>query len=76
MLVIANFANKAYAEYDVGVPDAKPWRVRMNTDLPAYGSDFTGTQTGTVTPFALAKDEQPYAVPLVLGAYSAIVLTR
>jgi 1,4-alpha-glucan branching enzyme len=76
VLVVANFANKAYTEYDVGVPDANAWRVRVNSDLPTYGSDFTGTQTGSVTPVVRATDGQAYALPLVLGAYSAMVLTR
>lgn len=76
VLVVVNFANTPYAAYDVGVPDANAWRIRLNTDLPAYGSDFTGTQRGTVTPVLRAKDGKPYALPLVLGPYSAIVLTR
>jgi 1,4-alpha-glucan branching enzyme len=76
VLVVANFANKAYAEYDVGAPDAAPWRVRVNSDLPAYGSDFTGAMTGTVTPVLRAKDGKPYALPLVLGPYGMMVLTR
>ena len=73
---MVNLANKGFTEYDVGVPDASPWRVRMNSDLPAYGSDFTGTMTGSVTPVLRAKDGKPYALPLVLGPYSVIVVTR
>ncbi len=76
VLVVINFANTAFTTYDVGVPDASAWRVRINTDLPAYGADFTGTQSGSVTPVLRAKDGKPYALPLVLGPYSAIVLTR
>ncbi len=76
VLVVANLANKAFTEYDVGVPDAAGWRVRMNSDLPAYGSDFTGTMAGSVTPMLRAKDGKPYALPLALGAYSVVVLTR
>ena len=76
VLVVVNFASTAYTEYDVGVPDANAWRVRVNTDLPAYGSDFTGTESGSVTPVLRAKDGKPYTLPLALGAYSAIVLTR
>ena len=76
VLVVANFSSTAFATYNVGAPDADPWRVRVNTDLPAYGSDFTGTQSGSVTPVLGATDGKPYALPLVLGPYSAIVLTR
>ncbi len=76
VLVVLNFANKGYTRYDVGAPDAAPWRVRVNSDLPAYGSDFTGTMTGSVTPALRAKDGKPYALPLALGPYAAVVLTR
>lgn len=76
VIVVVNLRNQPYTEYDVGVADATPWRIRMNTDLPAYGADFTGTQTGTVTPILRTKDGRPYALPLALGPYSAIVLTR
>ncbi len=76
VLVVANFSSTSFTAYNVGVPDANPWRVRVNSDLPAYGSDFTGTQSGSVSPKPIATDGKPYALPLVLGPYSAIVLTR
>ncbi len=76
VLVVVNLANKAYTEYDVGVADAAPWRIRVNSDLPAYGSDFTGSQTGSLAPVAKSTDGRPYSLPLALGAYSATVLTR
>jgi hypothetical protein len=48
----------------------------MNTDWPAYGSDFGQGETGSVTAVAGVKDGKPYTLPLVLGAYSAMVLTH
>ena len=76
VVVVVNLMNQGYAEYDVGVADAGPWRVRMNTDLPMYSADFTGGQTGSVTGIARVKDGKPFSLPLVLGAYSAMVLTH
>jgi 1,4-alpha-glucan branching enzyme len=76
VLVIVNLANKAYPEYLVGVDDGRPWSVRLDTDLPTYGSDFGGKPQGTLAPVARAVDGKAHALPLVLGAYSAVVLTR
>jgi len=76
VLVVLNFKNKAYAEYDIGVAGAGSWTIRLNTDATAYSTDFAAGQTGTVTAFAGVKDGKPYTLPLQLGAYSAMVLSR
>ena len=76
VIVIVNLMNKAYTEYDIGVADAGPWRVRLNTDNPSYSDDFAAGQTGSITARAGAKDGKPFTLPLILGAYSAMVLTH
>jgi 1,4-alpha-glucan branching enzyme len=76
VLVVVNLMNKAYVEYDVGVSDAGPWRIRLDTNSTAYGSDFTGGEAGPVTARAAAKDGKPYALPLALSAYGAMVITK
>jgi 1,4-alpha-glucan branching enzyme len=74
-IVVVNLKNKAYTEYDVGVPTAGPWKIRMNTESTTYGDDFIAGQTGSVMAKAGAKDGRPYTLPLVLGAYAAMVIT-
>ncbi len=77
VLVVVNLMNKAYTEYDVGVPDAGPWRVRLDTDAQKYGADFAAAApAGPIVAKTGPKDGKPYALPLVLGAYSAMVLTH
>ncbi len=76
VVVIVNLMNKAYTEYDIGVADAGPWRIRLNTDSTAYSSDFAAGQTGSVTAHAASRDGKPYTLPLMLGAYSAMVLSH
>jgi 1,4-alpha-glucan branching enzyme len=75
VLVVVNLKNKAYTQYDVGVPAAGPWKVRLNTERAAYGDDLTDGQSGAITAVAGPKDGKPFKLPLQLGAYSAIVLT-
>jgi 1,4-alpha-glucan branching enzyme len=76
VIVVVNLMNKAYTEYDVGISDAGPWRIRLNTDSTAYSSDFAAGETGSVTAVAGEKDGKPYTLPLELGAYSCMVITR
>jgi 1,4-alpha-glucan branching enzyme len=74
--VVVNLMNQAYTEYDVGISDAGPWRIRLNTDSTAYSSDFAAGETGSVTARLGTKDGKPYTLPLELGAYSCMVITR
>ncbi len=76
VIVIANLKNKAFAQYDVGVPSAGPWRVRLNTERAAYGDDLTDGQAGTISAVPGAKDGKAFVLSVQLGAYGAIVLTR
>jgi 1,4-alpha-glucan branching enzyme len=74
--VVVNLMNHAYTEYDIGISDAGPWRIRLNTDSPSYSPDFPSGETGTLTARLAPKDGKPYTLPLALGAYSAMVISR
>ncbi len=74
VIVVVNLGNQAYTEYDVGVTTKNPYTVKLNTESTAYGADFVAGQTGTITPKVTPKDGRPYALPLTLGAYAAMVL--
>jgi 1,4-alpha-glucan branching enzyme len=74
VIVVVNLANKAYSEYDVGVSLQGPYTVKLNTESTAYGADFVAGQSGKIATKTAAKDGRPYTLPLVLGAYAAMVL--
>jgi 1,4-alpha-glucan branching enzyme len=76
VIVIVNLRNKAYTEYDIGVADAGPWRIRLDTAWLRYGDDFAGGQAGSVSTRVQQKDGRPFTLPLVLDAYSAMILSR
>jgi 1,4-alpha-glucan branching enzyme len=76
VLVIVNFRNKPYTTYNFGVPSAGSWRVRLDTAWKAYGADLDGGQTGNIATLPMGWDAQPYTLPVRLGAYGAVVLTR
>lgn len=76
VLVVLNLRNRSYDRYDIGVPSGGAWRVALDSDWRAYGADFTGGQTGSITALAQPQGGQPYTLPLRLAAYGALVLTR
>jgi len=76
VIVVLNLRNRAYTRYDVGVPAGGAWRIRLDSDWRAYGSDFGGGQTGSVTALDQPYDGQPATLPVKLGAYGAVVFTR
>lgn len=76
VVVVLNFANRAYDGYRLGLPRGGAWQVRFNGDWRGYGEDF-GDQTvldtwGHDTP----ADGLRHAGEIGLGAYAAVILTQ
>jgi 1,4-alpha-glucan branching enzyme len=74
VIVLANFSNKAFTVYDLGVPKAGLWKVRFNSDDKKYGADYTGVTKDTMT-IAEARDGFAQKLPLALGPYAVIILS-
>ncbi len=76
VVVVANFANRAYVHYTVGFPRAGEWRVRFNSDWNGYSPDF-GNHPGYHT---LAqpggKDGLPCHGDVGIGPYSVLILSQ
>ncbi len=76
VIVVANFANKPYARYDIGLPEAGAWHVRMDSDAKRYSSDFGGGSTADVVATATPLDGSPARGSVVLAPYGVVVLSR
>ncbi len=77
VLVVVNLRNRGYTRYDVGSRIGGAWQVRIDTDLQRYGDGFgQATPAGSVEAIAALKDGLPFTIPVRLGPYSAVVLTR
>lgn len=76
VLVLVNMKNRAYTRYDVGVPAGGTYRVRVTSDRKAYGADFPEASASTVTALAQPYDGKPNTLPVAVGAYGVVVLTR
>lgn len=77
VVVILNFANRAYDAYRVGLPRAGLWRVRFNSDWRGYSPAFTDHPSDTVwaTPGDTA-DATPFGADVAIGPYTAIILSQ
>jgi len=76
VIVLANFGDRAYASYSVGVPRAGIWRVRFNGDWPGYDASFTGQASYDAATRENPADGQPFTIDVGLGPYAAVILSQ
>jgi 1,4-alpha-glucan branching enzyme len=75
-LVLANFANRTYDEYRIGVPRDGLWRVRFNSDWQGYSPDFGNTPSFDATASAIPLDGMPFSAAVALGPCSVVILSQ
>jgi 1,4-alpha-glucan branching enzyme len=76
VVVVANFANRAYNSYHLGFPRPGAWFVRFNSDWSGYSSDF-GNQSGyDTTANAPSQDTMPYSGNVGIGPYTILILSQ
>jgi 1,4-alpha-glucan branching enzyme len=76
VVVVANFANRSYDSYALGMPRAGVWRVRFNSDWQGYSSDF-GNRLGYDTRAGEGSlDGMPYQANVGIGPYSVLILSQ
>lgn len=76
VVVVINGSNRAWEAYDIGVPAAGPWRLRLNSDARVYSRDFQGELGSDVEAVSEARDGQPAKITLAIAPYSVLVYTR
>jgi 1,4-alpha-glucan branching enzyme len=75
-VVLANFANRSYGAYRIGVPRDGLWRVRFNSDWQGYSADFGNTPTFDAHAEVLPLDGMPFSAAFALGPYSVVILSQ
>jgi 1,4-alpha-glucan branching enzyme len=76
VVVVANFADRAYAHYTVGFPRSGRWRVRFNSDWGGYDESFSHHPSLDVTAWQGEKDGLPSHGDVGIGPYSVIILSQ
>ena len=76
VIVVANFANRAYSSYALGFPRGGSWKVRFNSDWDGYSEDFGNHLSYDTEAFGGTMDNLPCHGNVGLGPYSAIILSQ
>jgi 1,4-alpha-glucan branching enzyme len=76
VVVVANFANRGYDAYLIGLPAPGEWRVRFNSDWTGYDRWFGGWPSYDVATSDQPRDGFDNSGSVGIGAYTAIVLSQ
>jgi 1,4-alpha-glucan branching enzyme len=76
VVVIANFADRAYPDYRIGLPRAGLWRVRFNSDWTGYSGAFRGIPSYDSWSTLAARDTMPCEAGFGLGPYTCLILSQ
>ncbi|MBI4876892.1 MAG: alpha amylase C-terminal domain-containing protein [Acidobacteria bacterium] len=76
VVVVCNFANRAYDSYTLGVPREGLWRVRFNSDSNLYGPDYGNHPAFDAWAESPGCDGMTYRLSVGLGPYSAVILSQ
>jgi 1,4-alpha-glucan branching enzyme len=75
VVVVANFANRAYDAYNLGFPREGTWHLRFNSDWSGYDGSFSN-KGYTTTADRVANQGMPCSGNIGIGPYSAIILSQ
>ncbi len=76
VVVVLNFADRAYDAYRVGFPRPGPWRVRLNSGWGGYGDGPGGAASFDTRAGGGPLDSMPASGAVGIGAYSAVILSQ
>ncbi|MFL6248000.1 MAG: alpha-amylase family glycosyl hydrolase [Thermoanaerobaculia bacterium] len=75
-VVLANFANRGYDGYRIGLPRPGLWRVRFNSDWQGYSPDFGNAPSFDASAEEIPRDGMPFSAAFALGPYSVVILSQ
>jgi 1,4-alpha-glucan branching enzyme len=76
VIVVANFADRIYDTYAIGMPRPGQWRVRFNSDWQGYSVDFGNHLGYDTTAGGSSMDNMPFQTNVGIGPYSVLILSQ
>jgi 1,4-alpha-glucan branching enzyme len=76
VVVVLNFADRSYGEYQLGMPRGGEWKVRFNSDWQGYGEDFLGTPSNDTWASGGPMHGMPHSAAIGIGPYTAVILSQ
>lgn len=75
-VVIANFANRAWDDYEIGIPTKGVWKLRLNTDWSGYDESFDDHPVEHVVAHETDRDGYPATASIAIGPYAVLVFSQ
>jgi 1,4-alpha-glucan branching enzyme len=76
VVVILNFSNTPRENYEIGMPTAGLWKLRLNSDATIYSQDFQGFFSSDVDAVGEPRDGLDARANISIGPYSMLVFTQ
>jgi len=76
VVVVANFADRSYDSYTLGMPRGGQWCVRFNSDWQGYSADFGNHGGYDTTARGGPMDNMPFQTNVGIGPYSVLILSQ
>lgn len=76
VVVVANFANRRYGEYAIGMPATGTWQVVFDSDAPLYHETYDGSGPTDIEAIGEPRDGMPATAVVGLAPYTAVILAR
>lgn len=76
VVVLVNFGNREWDQYEIGFPRPGKWRLRLNSDWTGYSEDFTDYPTTDITARQSERDGYPASAEISFGAYSVLIFSQ
>jgi 1,4-alpha-glucan branching enzyme len=76
VVVVLNFADRAYDSYTIGLPCGGAWQVRFNSDWRGYSEDFGDHPGYDTRADPDERDGLPFSGDVGVGPYAALILTQ
>jgi len=70
VIVIANFSDQRFKDYELFLPISGTWRVRFNSSWKGYSPDFSETHVSTVT------TDDTNRITIALADYNLVILSQ
>ncbi len=76
VVIIANFANQHFEQYEIGLPANGKWCRRFSSDLQIYSDDFGGRASGDMEAASDSYDGKPCSGRIELPPYTVLIYSQ
>lgn len=75
-IVIVNFANRHFDDYEIGLPTSGRWVRRFSSDRECYSDDFGSNASGDIESVGQGYDSQPCKGSIALPPYTVLIYSQ